>query len=280
MADHDEKKLLIKRSETSVEITVGSEADGEESETEEPHTEQTKDMETPETDQSTLFCCLPLTKVQLYWLALLVLVMMILVLFIIVILVGVVASHQHRIGILESEVHALVSSNSELVALVHNNCTKFQARVSPMVDDLSSQFSILFLQTTSLYGVGEEHQQRLDLLTNDTESLKTQLQQANMDIAKLVSQIKSLEEAQNSTADKNGADLANSKTFRFNVKENIQEQSNDNCHELIICVKSHTGHRVCSHAISSKEFYRFQLLFHTSSLDLEYQCIDSPWQQR
>lgn len=273
-----EKKLLIKRTESSVEITVGSEADSEENDPKEPFNEQTKEMEPPETDKNsnTIFCCRPLTKLQLYWLALIAIVVIILSLLVIVILLGIVASHGHRLRLLESEAQILVASNAELRALVHgqiNNSSKFQARVSPLIDDFSSQLSIVYLHTMKLYSVGKEHENRLDLLTNETESLKTHLERANTGTADLVSRVKNLEEAQNATVGVSSENLQ-PKTFLVNVEEKIHEQDDENCHKVILCVNSQEGHRVCTHGMSSDTFHRVQMLFHGSTLNLEYQCID------
>lgn len=270
MADNEE--LKITRTDSSVEITVGSEgSDFEKQELDEPASNK---------DICVIFCCKPLSKIQLYWLTIIAINLLFLALIIIVILIGVVASNANRITELEKKVEHFTTSHTALKVLVQDQAdslSHFQSKMDPTVQDLSSQLGISYLHTLKLYSVGEEQKDRLDLLTNTTESLQAQLSQANIDIAMLERQIKTLlEEKRNSTTVRDQAttpEKSHSKASLVNDRAKTEEQSNDQCERFVICVKSHTGHRVCTPGIAPVYFHRVRSLFLTSIANFEYQCV-------
>ncbi len=165
----EEKKLLIKRSGSAVEITVG----GPEMATEEkPQTpsEEIDQLECPNADDS--FCPRQLSKKQLCILTIAAIVTIIVAILVLIVLVGIVASHDTRLRNLETKVAVLEATNAELHYKTEQDEIRLRRQLESKIIEASNKFSLLYLQTLSLVTMSRDSDDLVALLSNRTDRLE------------------------------------------------------------------------------------------------------------
>ena len=254
----DQKQLLIKRSESSVEITVGEpEMDTEEK----PQTLQDPPSEPDQLDCSNpenIFCLPPLSKTQWCLLTITVIVTLVIALLVLIILVGLVASHDTRLRELETKVAVLEASNAELHYNAEKDQLQFRNEIQSKIIEASNQFSLLYLQTLSLVLQRKDLDIKVEFLSNRTDELET--------IVNELTRIKN--------------------TSRGGVSMEQQESSTPSqvmppeCKRVVLCVRAGRENvEVCGREpITTKQYktiYDHNMFDRETPLELYDKCIDN-----
>ena len=280
----DEKKLLIKRTESSIEITVGdkeSPKDTESESSEIPEKEDSNDICPGCTKVLENSCCFkPLSKLQLCILAIIAIVTLILALFVIIILVGVIASHGQRLRDLEIKAEILEASNAQLQILAKNltkNETDFKKEMRATINGAMNQFNIIYIETLSLFSMKDQLENKVDQLINRTDDFDVRLELLSNQIqgrqinntveTPSLANLLAIEEDQGDRIDQDDLDIQNHGDSSHQVPEDECD-----CDEVVLCMKfTERSNFLCARPMSRLEFQEMKYKY-LDELELEYHC--------
>ena len=265
----EEKKLHIVRSDSSVEITVGDPLDKEMA-SEDLDDKLTETEDKPDTICSALnspVCFRPFSKTQFCVLIIIAMVMLAVALLILIVLMGLVASHDSRIGHLEKTVSTLEAENAQLLYNAEQDRLLFEEKLEQKIAEASNQFGLIYLQTLSLFSQKEELENKVELLSNKTDALNASLQTLEEDVVLLTnrnnslnsnsleSSLESLLTSQSTTR------LINLQSLLGGMKQNELPTTLSHCERVRMCLGLPNGGRereirTCSRIVVTMEEYQ------------------------
>ena len=280
----DEKKVLIKRTESSIEITVGEKDSPRDTDSESspiPEKEDSEDICPGCTKALENSCCFkPLSKLQLCILAIIAIVTLILALFVIIILVGVIASHGQRLRDLEIKTQILEASYVQFQILakdLRKNETDFKREMRATIDGAMNQFNIIYIETLSLFSMKDQLENKVDQLINRTDDFEERLEllsnqmqelQPNNTVETLSNSMQlAIEEDQ---GDQNNHDDLDIQDHTDSSDEGPENECN--CDAVVLCMKfTERSNFLCARSMSNVEFQEMKYKY-LDELELEYHC--------
>ncbi len=261
----EEKKLHIVRSDSSVEITVGDPLDKEMA-SEDLDDKLTETEDKPDTICSALnspVCFRPFSKTQFCVLIIIAMVMLAVALLILIVLIGLVASHDSRIGHLEKTVGTLEAENSQLLYNAEQDRFQFEEKLEQKIAEASNQFGLIYLQTLSLFSQKEELKNKVELLSNKTDALNASLQMLEEDIVLLTNRNNSLNSnsLESLLTSQSTARLITLQSLLGGMKQNELPTTPSHCERVRMCLGLPNGGRereirTCSGIVVTMEEYQ------------------------
>ncbi len=240
-------------------------------------------------------CFRPLNKTQYCVLIVIAMVMFAVALLILIVLIGIVASHDQRIKNLEGRVGIMVAENAQLLYNAEQDRLRFDMKLEQKIVEASNQFSLIYIQTLSLFSQNQELINKVELLSNKTDTLDAGLQELEEEVTLLMSQNTSLNNnntlesllraMQQSQADsltsQLTARLTNLQSLLEAKKQNALPLTLSECERVRMCLElvddGDQETRTCSKLVITTEEYRKlkqeELLNGVPVVKLYYECV-------